>query len=90
LAINYFDILATLAYTVCWSGAVATLRSGDFQYYGLQQILRFQEQGGKLSPKRLFVSFLPSNRTDFLLGRILAVIITDGDLTPANDECMRS
>lgn len=40
-------ILATLAYTACRAGAVAKLRIGDFQYDGVQFVLRFQEKGGK-------------------------------------------
>jgi site-specific recombinase XerD len=40
-------ILATLAYTTCRAGAVAKLRLGDFQDDGQQDVLRFQEKGGK-------------------------------------------
>jgi site-specific recombinase XerD len=40
-------ILATLAYTTCRAGAVAKLRVGDFQFDGVQFVLRFQEKGGK-------------------------------------------
>ncbi len=40
-------ILATLAYTACRAGAVAKLRLGDFQFDGVQFVLRFQEKGGK-------------------------------------------
>ena len=40
-------ILATLAYTACRAGAVAKLRLGDFQFDGVQFMLRFQEKGGK-------------------------------------------
>jgi len=40
-------ILATLAYTACRAGALAKLRLGDFQFDGMQFVLRFQEKGGK-------------------------------------------
>jgi integrase/recombinase XerD len=40
-------ILATLAYTACRAGALAKLRLGDFQFDGVQFVLRFQEKGGK-------------------------------------------
>lgn len=40
-------ILATLAYTACRAGAVAKLRLGDFQFDGVQFVLRFREKGGK-------------------------------------------
>ena len=40
-------ILATLAYTACRAGAVAKLRLRDFQFDGVQFVMRFQEKGGK-------------------------------------------
>ena len=40
-------IPATLAYTACRAGAIAKLQLQDFQHYGEQNLLRFQEKGGK-------------------------------------------